>query len=243
MSFITSSAYPRQMTVTNTFLWKTVDNQCLGSSTGSDACVGFGADHYEAIDRVFENTLKAYGEGSHHMEPCSFVAPKRFKVVIDEIGVIPKTVKVFIGKNKVMHVFALCQVRLDSGIYVTKEFRKVYQLPHYVNCDKVVPLFTETGQMIIELPILEIGEGYPSFGGQFGGSLYGRIQSETMIPREEQSSFGPKSTGYPRTMMSDKSEAQYDWKQLNRALPSEWDESKFSTNTTPFSKGYKNYGF
>jgi hypothetical protein len=57
MSFITSSAYPRQMTVTNTFLWKTVDNQCLGTSTGADACAGIGADQYEAVDRAFESNF------------------------------------------------------------------------------------------------------------------------------------------------------------------------------------------
>jgi hypothetical protein len=202
-----------------------------------------------------KETLSALGGGSQLMEPCSFVAPKRFKVVIDEIGVIPKTVRVIMAKNKLMHVIGLCQVRLDSGIYATKEFRKVYQLPHYVSCDKVVPLFTETGQMIIELPILDIGEGYPGIGGKFGGSslggsLHGGIQSESMIPREEQSSSGPRSTGsftgYPSASMPDILEgasAQYDWKPLNRALSSEWDESKFSSSMTPSSMGYKNYGF
>jgi len=160
--------------------------------------------------------------------------------------------------NKLMHVIGLCQVRLESGIYAPKEFRKAYKLPHFVRIVKVVPLFTEYGHMIIELPIMDDETYGGRFGGEgLGGSLHSGLESENvrikinMAPKEELASFGSLglSTGYPSVSMpglSDLSSFQRGWKTSNGASISDWDESKFDSYMTPSATsamGYKGYEF
>lgn len=173
--------------------------------------------------------------------------------MVDEICIIPKTVKIIMTKNNLMHVIGLCQTNLESGIYAPKEFHKIYQLPDYVSIAKVVPLFTEYGQVIIELPILDGGETYSKIGSRFGGlNLSGSKHQRNnylrrnMIPQEELASFRSTglSTRYPPVSMPDildLGSSQRDWKTLDKASPAEW--NKFSSMMGPSELGNNSYEF
>ncbi len=153
------------------------------------------------------------------------------------------------AKSNLMHVIGFCQTNFESGIYALKEFHKVYQLPDYVSIVKIVPLFTEYGQMIIELPILDGGETYSKIGGlNLSGSLHQRNNylGRNMIPKEKISSFRSTnlSTRYPPVSMPDildLGSSQRDWKNLDKASPVEW--NKFSSMMRPSVLGYKSYEF
>lgn len=194
--------------------------------------------------------------GSQLTSPCSFVAPKRFTIVVDEIGIIPKTVKIIMAKGKLVYVIGMCHPRPESGIHTPREFRKAYQLPHYVSNGKLVPLFTEYGHLVIEIPLMDGESNFGIGGGRFSGS--GMISplndekdslSENVIntcgmgPREGMTPFN-RTSGYPTMDYSsalysgDSKSSQCDWKTLDRASMPEWDEPKFASKMKPFETRY-----
>ena len=52
-------------------------------------------------------------------------------------------------------VQGIVQIRLDSGLYTTRDYKKVFYLPEYVlPVSKPTTLFTQHGHLIIEFPIM-----------------------------------------------------------------------------------------
>jgi hypothetical protein len=89
------------------------------------------------------------------IKPISSISPRKYRIVCEEVGFLPHTVKTFVRGN-LLQVVGLVEIKCESGIYTTKEVRRVYELPRYVTVDKMVTLFTERGQLIIEMPIMEV---------------------------------------------------------------------------------------
>jgi len=186
------------------------------------------------------------------------VTPKTFRIVCEEIGFIPKTVQILI-QGKVIQVFGLVKVKLESGITTTKEFCKAYQLPHYVLSSKYTILFSEHGHLLIDFPILTDTRAYPGAGGQFEESN-DTSDAEWKNPETECLSISiyksapktgrfPKSNAYKRMGMGNADVDEYSMPQWNmsKRVPSSltgansWDESKFASNSA--NMGYKNFGF
>jgi len=139
-------------------------------------------DEFVVMDKVISKTLT-------NMSKCmdsvmvSGVSPNLFRIVCDEIGFVPNTIEINIQGNQ-MEVCGLVQVRVDSGMFLTKEFKKLYQLPHYVMVNKYNTLFTEHGQLIVEFPIITTTETIPTIGTSRFTGLNNQMLNETFVHPE-----------------------------------------------------------
>ena len=94
-----------------------------------------------------------------YMKPVCEVSPKKYRIMCEEVGFIPHTIKTCVNGN-MLQVVGLVEMKVESGVYVTKEFKRMYELPRGVCVEQMMTLFTEYGQLIIEMPMLEC-ETYP----------------------------------------------------------------------------------
>jgi hypothetical protein len=254
MSRISNATYPKSAMYGSAGLWKGAESQGLDIPQ----------DQYEVIDQAIAKALSTltksqstYG-GASTMQ--GVVAPKKFRIICEEIGFIPHTVKACI-KGNMLHVIGLVEVPSESGPF-TKEFKRLYHLPQHLNIDtdRLVKLFTERGQLIIEMPITE-SESYPAIGGaRFGASnaLEGSEPASNvyvvvnMAVKDEEKTFKPM--GLPTTYnrgaldMSESSElptSMTGWATSKRSVLPEEFEGKQPWNSQKFGKSsqYKSYGF
>ena len=108
---------------------------------------------------------------------------KKFRIVCEEVGLIPHTVKTCI-KGNLLHVIGLVRSLVESGVYAQREFKRSYELPRFACVDQLVTLFNEHGQLIIELPLVD---AYPECGN-FGGLVL--PTRETVLPDNVYGSVG-----------------------------------------------------
>jgi len=249
--------YPRS-TMVGSGLWKNVECEKVYPTT-TTGCV----DQFEIIDHAIARTLNTMARSQlmeptmlpeiNCMKPTFPCPPKKFRIVCEEVGFIPHTVKTCI-KGNMLHVIGLVQCIIESGVYTQREFKRCYELPRYVCFDKMVTLFTEHGQLIIEMPLMEV-DTYPE-SGRFGGLVLPtreQIQPENvyvtvnMIVKDEDKTYKPIHMG-----------AQPTYYKYNRTFPETmeskyiFDEKHFTMNATPLGmdktrfvdyKQYKNCGF
>jgi len=176
MSRISNIAYPRSMVGgTSAGLWKTLDEQNLGLGIT-------GQDQFENIDTAaIGNPLTSlsrsqfYGQQTMGLGGVS-VSPKKFRIVCQEVGFIPHTVKVFI-KGNLLHVIGLVE-DTTTGVPFTKVFKQKYPVPQTADIQRLVKLFTERGQLVIEMPIVG-SQAYPNIAGsKFAGLGLGALEQE-----------------------------------------------------------------
>jgi len=164
--FSNVAAYPRSMVGgTTSGLWNPLEEQTLGLGGIT------GQDQFETIDCVLASTLNTLGKSQLYGQPTMGLgagAQKKFRVVCPEIGFIPHTVKVFI-KGNMLHVIGLVE-DITTGVPTTKVFKQKYPVPHTADIQRLVKLFTERGQLVIEMPILGASsQVYPNIvAGRFG---------------------------------------------------------------------------
>lgn len=170
MSRISNIGYPRSMVGgTSAGLWNTLtDEQNLGLAGIT------GQDQFEVIDTSLGNTLNTLGRSQLYAGQnmglgvgSGVVSPKKFRIVCQDVGFIPHTVKVFI-KGNMLHVIGLVEDN-TTGVPFTKVFKQKYPVPHTADIQRLVKLFTERGQLVIEMPILG-SQAYPNIGSsKFSG--------------------------------------------------------------------------
>ena len=104
------------------------------------------------------------------------VSPKKFRIVCQDVGFIPHTVKVFI-KGNMLHVIGLVE-DTTTGVPFTKVFKQKYPVPQTADIQRLVKLFTERGQLVIEMPIVG-SQAYPNIAGsKFAGLGLGASEQE-----------------------------------------------------------------
>ena len=118
-------------------------------------------------------------------ETASVATPKKFRIVCEEYGFLPHSIKTWI-QGSTLFVTGLVELVAETGLY-TKEFQRAYHLPEHLTLDteRLVKLFTERGQLIIEMPIVE-EEEYLAIGGgaRFGGAFAHREQKHGLKQHE-----------------------------------------------------------
>ena len=224
MSRISNTAYPKSSMFGAPGLWRgqesqgledqyEVIDQAIGSTHANSSQFLLASLLHYLINLFllyFKETLNTlsksqlYGGANNAMMPSAVSAPKKFRIVCEEIGFIPHTVKACI-KGNMLHVIGLVEVASESGLF-TKEFKRAYPLPQHLNIDtdRLVKLFTQRGQLIIEMPIIE-NEAYPAIGGaaRFGGAnVQGPEEVHpnvyvvvNMVAKDEEKTFKPMGLG------------------------------------------------
>lgn len=177
----------------------------------------------------------------------TIVCPQRkYRIVCEEAGFIPHTVKTWI-KGNMLHVLGLVRCMVESGVYTQREFKRCYELPRYVCVEKMVTLFNEHGQLIIELPLVDV-EALEC--GKLGGLVlptHETVQPVSVnILDEQERLYRPIHMGVQPTLY-----------RYNRTIPETLDsryllDDRHVTLNTPIGldntrfvdcKQYRNFGF
>jgi hypothetical protein len=140
-----------------------------------------GQDRFEVIDNVIQKTLTTLTNGKMYGEVNPMICtPRKFRIVCEEYGFIPHSIKTCVQGN-MLYVSGLVEFAAETGLY-TKIYKRVYHLPQHLTFDteRLVKLFTERGQLIIEVPIVE-GE---ELEARIGGAFYVHGQRQGLENRE-----------------------------------------------------------
>jgi hypothetical protein len=234
-------------------LWKNVECEKIYPVT--TGCV----DQFQVIDHAIGRTLNTIARSQiveptvlpEIVRPTIVCPPKKFRIVCEEVGFIPHTVKTCI-KGNMLHVFGLVRCMVESGVYAQREFKRSYELPRYACVEKLVTLFNEHGQLMIELPLVDV-DTYPECG-KYGGLVL--PTRETVLPENVYGSVGivgEEDRLYKPIHMG----VQPTYFRYNRSIPETLGsryllEDKHVTLNTPFGldntkfvdyKQYRNWGF
>lgn len=259
MSRISNIGYPRSMVCpTSAGLWNTLDEQNLGLGIT-------GQDQFELIDTAIGNPLTSLGRSQLYGQQtmglgAGAVSPKKFRIVCQDVGFIPHTVKVFI-KGNMLHVIGLVEDN-TTGVPFTKVFKQKYPVPHTADIQRLVKLFTERGQLVIEMPIVG-SQAYPNIAGsKFEGLGLGASEQEHLanvnvvinMAQEEDKAFEHKMgipSYYNRSLnmpLGSDISSPFGWNPYKRTPCQEtlgsnldWELSNLASGMPSSSMGYKPY--
>ena len=276
MSRILNTAYPKSSMFGAPGHWRGLESQgleapqdqyevidqAIGSTHANNSQYLFVSLMHHLINiflLYFKETLNTltksqlYGGANSAMMSSVVGAPKKFRIVCEEIGFIPHTVKACI-KGNMLHVIGLVEVPSESGLF-TKQFNRAYPLPQHLNIDtdRLVKLFTQRGQLIIEMPIIE-NEAIARFGGanvqgleEVHPNVYVVVN---MAAKDEEKTFKPMGLGTSYNRALDTAEnlelptSLAGWATSKRHVLPEafegrqtWDSQKFS-NYMPSTMSY-----
>ena len=102
------------------------------------------------------NTIKKSPSEQYILSLESINLSKKFKLTCTEPGLIQKSVKIWVREG-VLHIVGLVEHKAEGGMTITKQLSKAFLLPHGIVYEKVTSFFNKHGQLVVELPLLEIG--------------------------------------------------------------------------------------
>jgi len=112
-------------------------------------------DPFDELDHTIAKNMQWLNKPEFMpMMPMMPRVPQKYRVVCDCVGYSPSCIKTeVIGHDLI--VTGRENVKLESGDFSTKEFKKTYRLPENCECDKMVSFMTAHGELVVEVPLRE----------------------------------------------------------------------------------------
>jgi HSP20 family molecular chaperone IbpA len=122
-------------------------------------------DPFDQLDNLMARNMQWLNKPSL-LEPAISIFNK-YRVTVDCPGFTPECIKTNIDGNKLI-VSGEMKEKQPNGDYMTREFKKTYDLPENSEANKMVSFMTLPGTLVIEVPLKgQLG----GLGASVGGAL------------------------------------------------------------------------
>jgi len=136
-------------------------------------------DPFDALDRTLGRNLQ-WLTRPDFLLPVAPKVPQKYRITLDCNGYKPKSIKTE-WKDHLLTVSAKEETKDENGDYSVREFKKTYAVPETAETDKMVSFMTSDGQLVVEVPLVQVARPGGASGRRVsssGGDLFPQIVEE-----------------------------------------------------------------